>query len=211
MTPREPFLLASDITFLNHGSFGACPRPVLDAQSRIREEMEREPVRFLARENDARIDAARAALAAFVGARPDDLVFVANATSGVNAVARSPRLEPGDEILTTDHAYNACRNALDWVAGRAGARVVVAAVPFPLAHEDEIVDAILGAVTPRTRLALIDHVTSPTALVFPVKRLIAQLQAAGVDVIVDGAHAPGMVLLDVAGLGAAYYPGNCHK
>jgi len=211
MTLKAPFALDFDITFLNHGSFGACPRAVLEAQTRIRELMERRPVRFLAGELYERIDAARAVLARFVGARPEDLVFVDNATTGVNAVVRSLRFTPGDQILTTDHAYNACKNALDWVAARSGALVVVASVPFPLAHEDEIVDSVLAAVTPRTRLALLDHVTSPTALVFPLRRLVPALEAAGVEVLVDGAHAPGMLPLDLATLDATYYTGNCHK
>jgi isopenicillin-N epimerase len=205
------FVLDPTITYLNHGAFGACPRPVLEAQARLRQLMELEPVRFLSAELDERVDAARAVLARFVGARPADLVFVANATSGVNAVLRSLRFEPGDELLTTDHAYNACRNVFDWVAERSGARVVVARVPFPLAREEDILEPILGAVTPRTRLALIDHVTSPIALIFPVRRLVAALEAAGVPVVIDGAHAPGMLPLDLAALDAAYYTGNCHK
>ena len=210
-TIAEPFLLDPDITYLNHGAFGACPRPVLDAQARLRAEMERGPVRFLNGVLEKRLDAARAVLAAFAGARREDLVFVTNATAGVNAVVRSLQFSPGDEILTTNHAYNACKNAIDWVAARTGARVVVATVPFPLVHEDEIIDPVLGGVTARTRLALIDHVTSPTALIFPVRRLVAALEAAGVDVVIDGAHAPGMVPLDLAALDAAYYTGNCHK
>jgi isopenicillin-N epimerase len=207
----EHWSLERGLVFLNHGSFGACPTEVLRHQAALRAEMEAEPVRFLSRELDDRLDVARAALAAFVGADPDDLAFVTNATSGVNAVLRSRLFAAGDELLTTDHAYGACRNTLDFVAERTGARVVIVTVPFPVASPDEVVAAVLAKVTTRTRLALLDHITSPTALILPIERLIAELGARGVEVLVDGAHAPGMVRLNLATLGATYYSGNCHK
>lgn len=203
--------LDPNIIFLNHGSFGACPAEVLRHQAALRAEMEAGPVRFLSRNLEDRLDEARAPLAAFVGADPDDLGFVVNATTGVNAVLRSLVLSPNDELLTTDHAYNACRNALNFVASRSGAVPVVVRVPFPIASPDEVVEAVLAKVTPRTRLALLDHVTSPTGVVLPIERLIAALAARGVEVLVDGAHAPGMVPLDLRTLGATYYSGNCHK
>lgn len=203
--------LDPEVVFLNHGSFGACPRAVLQLQSELRARMEREPVRFFVRELPPLLDAARAEVAAFVGADPDDLVFVRNATEGVNAVLRSLELAAGDEIVITDHGYNACNNAARHVASRTGARVVVAPLPFPIAGPDVVVEEILAAVTPRTRLVLVDHVTSPTGIVLPVAAIVAALQGRGIDVLVDGAHAPGMLPLDVAAIGAAYYTGNFHK
>lgn len=208
---RDHWTLDPAITFLNHGSWGACPRVVLGAQQAIRDEIEREPVHFFVDLLQPRLDAARDRVAAFVGADPQDLVFVRNATAGVNAVLRSLSFQAGDELLTTDHAYNACKNVLDFVAERSGARVVVARVPFPITSPSEVVDAVLAAVSPRTRLALLDHVTSPTGLVLPLAELVAGLEARGVDTLVDGAHAPGMLDLDVTSIGAAYYTGNFHK
>jgi isopenicillin-N epimerase len=199
------------VAFLNHGSFGSCPRAILEKQAEMRARLEREPVDFLVREMPGLLAGAREALAAFVGADADDLAFVPNATAGINAVVRSLDFAPGDEILTTDHAYAACRKTLDYVAARSGARVTVASIPFPLRSEEDVVSAVLSAVTSRTRLAMLDHVTSPTALVFPVERLVAGLSVRGVDTLVDGAHALGMVPLDLTRLGAAYYTSNAHK
>jgi isopenicillin-N epimerase len=203
--------LDPSVSYLNHGSFGACPTTVLHAQSALRLEMEREPVDFLSTHYQRRLDAARVALAAFLHAAPEDLAFVTNATAGVNAVLRSLVFESGDELLVTTHTYAACRKTIDFVAQSAGARVIIAELTFPCRDEADLVAAVLERVSPRTRLALIDHVTSPTALILPVAKLVLELRARGVDTLVDGAHAPGMVPLELSQLGAAYYTGNAHK
>lgn len=199
------------VTFLNHGSFGACPLPVLAAQQRLRAQLEGEPLRFFMREFEQLLDEARSQLATFVGVEPDDLVFVPNATTGVNTVLRSLQFESDDELLTTNHEYNACRNALDFVSARTGGQVVVAKIPFPINSPEQVVEAVLERVSPRTRLALLDHVTSQTGLIFPIKQLVQQLAARDVDTLIDGAHAPGMVPLNLREIGATYYTGNCHK
>lgn len=199
------------IHFLNHGSFGSCPKPVLEFQRELRDRLERQPITFLVRELEGLLDRARESLATFVGADAEDLVFVPNATAGVNTVLRSLRFEKDDELLVTDHGYNACHNALRFVAVRAGLNVAVAAIPFPVEGAEQIVEAVLAGVTSRTRLALLDHVTSPTGLVFPIQRLVRELASRGVETLVDGAHAPGMLPLNLREMGAAYYTGNCHK
>ena len=217
MRPTSPSPLARHwlhdpaVTFLNHGSFGSCPRAVLEAQHDYQKQMLAEPVRFLTRRRQELLDRSRASLAAVIGAGADDIAFVRNATEAVNTVARCVELRPGDELLVTNHAYGACVNALKYSADRAGAKVVVADVPFPIDATRRVTEAVLRAVTPRTRLVMIDHVTSPTGLVFPVETLVTELTARGVDTLVDGAHAPGMLPLDVTEIGAAYYTGNCHK
>ncbi len=199
------------IAMLNHGSFGACPSAVLRLQQQLRSEMEREPVGFFFRRVQPLLDESRRVLAELISADPADLVFVPNATTGINSVLRSLQLRPGDELLVTDHDYNACRNAVRFVAQRAGAKVVVASLPLPVESPQQVVDAVIGRVTERTRLAVIDHVTSPTAVVFPIEEIVCQLEQRNVDALVDGAHAPGMVSLDIRRIGAAYYTGNCHK
>src|SRR5262249_29711576 len=208
---RKHWPLARGIAFLNHGSFGSCPKRVLKLQAELRRKMEATPVQFLWRHYEEWLEPARAALAKFIRAKPRDLVFVTNATVGVNAVIRSLKLQPGDALLTTNLDYNACRNVVVETARRAGAEVQVAEVPFPLQRPAHVVQAILEAVTKRTRLAMLDDVASNSALVLPVERIIRELEARGIDTLVDGAHAPGMLPLAVAKLAPAYYTGNLHK
>jgi len=205
------WLLDPEILYLNHGSFGACPRPVLEKQRRLRDLLEREPVTFLDGEGEKRLDEARETLAEIIGAEPCDLVFVSNATAGVNTVLRSLTFNPGDQIIVTNHGYNACSNAVRFAARQAGAQVVVVDLPFPLVDPEEAERAVLSKVTNKTRLSLIDHITSPTALVLPIARIVRQLQEKGVETLVDGAHAAGQVPLRLNELGASYYTGNCHK
>lgn len=208
---RRHWALAPGVVFLNHGSFGACPVPILEKQAELRARMEAEPVQFLWRRYEERLEPSRQALANFIGARSRDVVFIGNATTGVNAVVRSIDWRAGDGILTTSCDYNACRNALHAAVRDTGAKVVVAKVPFPLESEDAIVEAIVHAATARTRLAMIDYVTSDTALVFPIHRIVRELEARGIDTLVDGAHAPGMCPLNLTELQPAYFTGNLHK
>jgi isopenicillin-N epimerase len=205
------WMLDPAVVFLNHGSFGSCPRPVLEFQRELRDRMERRPVQFLGRDLEKLLDDARGALAQFLGAKAENLVFVPSATAGVNTVLRSLQFERDDELLVTNQEYNACRNALEFVAKRTGCKATVAGISFPLQSADQIVGAIMAAVTPRTRLALIDHVTSQTGMVLPIARIVDELNARGIDTLIDGAHAPGMVPVNLQALGATYYTGNCHK
>jgi isopenicillin-N epimerase len=173
--------------------------------------MERDTGDFLWTRLPTRLQQALASLGEFLGADAGDLAFVSNATFGVNAVLRSLEFGPGDELLVTSHTYAACHKAAQYVADRSGARLVTVEVPFPVDSDQQIVDAVMAGVTSRTRLALLDHVTSPTALVLPIARLVEALKARGIETLVDGAHGPGMVPIHLTQLGAAYYTGNAHK
>ncbi len=199
------------VDFLNHGSFGATPCSVLAYQASLRDRMEADPVQFMMCDLATLYRESLTDLARFVDADPDDLVFVPNVTHGVNAVMRSLSLQPGEEILTTSHDYYAVRNTLEAAALRQDCRVVVAQPPLPILDEQQVIDSVLSCVSDRTRMALIDHVTSPTAVIFPVEKIVRLLQDRGIDVIVDGAHAPGMFPLSLRKINAAYYTGNCHK
>jgi len=207
----EHWTLDPDIVFLNHGSFGATPTAILDEQSRIRALMEQDPVHFFERDYPGLWDGARRTLSEFVNADVDGMTFVSNATQGINTVLRSLPLQPGDEIIVPDHSYQACWNAVDFVTERSGAKTVVVEVPFRVEGPQEVIDIIMAAVTDRTVLALIDTVTSPTGMRMPFEELIEQLQSRGVDVLLDAAHGPGIVPLDLSALAPAYCTGNCHK
>jgi len=211
LVPRSEWLLDPGISFLNHGSYGAVPRAVLKEQRRLQEHMERDPTKFLVLELPHALRAAANHLATFVRCRGSDLAFIENATAGCNTVLASIRLSPGDEILLTDHGYPAIRKAVEYHAARTGSRVVEATVPFPISDPIEIFTAVASRLGPRTRLAILDHVSSPTAIVFPVRELTALCHEAGARVLIDGAHAPGMLSLDIPAIDADWYVGNCHK
>lgn len=214
---RDEWMLEPGVAFLNHGSFGAVPRVVFDAQTEWRRRLESAPVEVLARRLYDLIEQAKAEVGAWLGMRPRDFGLVTNATEGINAVLRSLTFRPGDELVTTTHVYNAIRQAMRYVAGRSGAVYREIDVPLPVRSPDDVVNAVTAGLGPRTRLLVVDHITSPTGLVFPVERVCAEVARRGggdggrPEVLVDGAHAPGMVPLDVGAVGATYYAGNLHK
>lgn len=219
---REHWALDPAVTYLNHGTVGAPPRRVLAAQQAIRDDIERQPARYLLRElaavrvggprtDEPRLRAAARAVAGFLGARGEDLVFVDNATTGVNAVLRSLELGPGDEILVTDHGYGAVNKAAAYVARRRGAEVRTAALPYRVRDRGQVLETFAAGLTPRTRLVIADHITSETALLLPVAEVVALCRERGTAVLVDGAHAPGAIALDIPALGADWYVGNLHK
>ena len=212
---RSPFAkhfsLDPNVVYLNHGAFGACPRAVQSRQLEVRERLESNPVHFFIRELERLLDETREVLGPFLDARAEDLAFVPNATAGVNTVLAALDLEPGAEIIINDHTYPACRNAVQYWAARRSHQVRIAKIPFPCASAAELEQAILAQVTARTRLVLIDHVTSPSGLIMPIESLVRTLHERGIDTLVDGAHGPGMLPLSLEKLGAAYYTGNLHK
>lgn len=208
---RSRFLLEPDIAFLNHGSFGTVPRDVYAVADGWRRQLEVNPDRFIRETLPPAIREAVGKIAPFFKARAEDICFVDNATAGVNAVLRSLDFKPGDEILSTDHAYGAVANAIRYVATRTGATAVFAEVKMPASSADEIFSAITARFSPRTKLLVIDHITSATALIFPVERLTGFARERGVRVLIDGAHGPGHLALDIPSIGADWYVGNCHK
>ena len=207
------FLLDPEVTFLNHGSFGACPRPVFETYQRWQLQLERQPVAFLDyyRGLSSWLGHAREALAATLHTSALNIVGLTNATAGLNIVAQSLDLKPGDEILTTDHEYAALEKTWTYVARRTGAKIVVAEIPLPLVSIEEFTTAVLSKMTSRTRVLFLSHITSATALVFPIERVIAEAKSRQIWTVIDGAHTPGHIPLDLDALGADFYAGNCHK
>jgi isopenicillin-N epimerase len=198
------------IVHLNHGSYGGCPHAVTLTATAWRARLEAAPMKFFVLDWQNELDRARASLAEFVHAPAERLVFVPSATAGVAIALNSVALAAGDEIVTIDQAYRACMNQLKRLAAARGATISVVAVPLPF-DAGALIDAVSRALTPRTRLALFDHIISPTALVLPIAELVALCTARGIQVVVDGAHAPGQIPLDVTAIGATWYTGNCHK
>lgn len=208
---KEQFLLDPDVVFLNHGSFGATPRPVFEEYQRWQFRLERQPVLFLGRELLDLLRAAREALGDTLHVAADTLAYVPNATVGINIVARSLSLGSGDEILTTDHEYGACDNLWEFISLKTGARIIRQAIPLPVTTPEEVVEQVWQGVTPRTRVLFMSHITSPTALCLPVEALCARARSQGILTVIDGAHAPGQIPLNLDQLGVDFYAGNCHK
>ena len=203
--------LKESTIFLNHGSFGACPIAVLDYQNKLRNELESDPVNFFDVTSKQLWAEALEVFSDFINADKEGLVFVPNATSGVNTVLRSLDLKEGDEIIVLDHTYQACWNTVDFVTNRSNAKTVIAELPYPIENSEQIIQTILKYTTERTKIALIDTVTSPTGIRLPFEEIVEQLQSKGIDVLLDAAHGPGIVPLDLEKLQAAYVTGNAHK
>ncbi len=208
---KELFLLDPAVAFFNHGSFGACPKPVFEEYQRWQRELEWQPVEFLGRRREKLIDEARAKLADYLRAPVDNLIFVVNATQGINTVARSLNLQPGDEILTTNHEYGAVNKTWQFVCGKTGAKLVEHHITLPVTSHETFIEAFWADVTPRTRAISISHIASPTALIFPIAEICRRAREAGILTVIDGAHAPGHIPLDMEAIGADFYSGNCHK
>lgn len=208
---RDLFLLDPGIAFLNHGSFGACPRPVFEEYQRWQRELEQQPVEFLGRRFNDLMREARSVLGEYLGADADDLVYVTNATVGLNIVARSLDLHPGDEVLSTDHEYGALDRTWRFLCAKRAAKYIRQPVPVPIESAQEVIEAVWSGVTDRTRVLFISHITSPTAIILPIKPLIERARERGIMTIVDGAHAPGQIDLNLRELGADFYSGNLHK
>jgi isopenicillin-N epimerase len=209
-SPIERWALDPHAVHLNHGSFGGCLRAVLARANELRARLEAAPMKFFVLDWQRELDAAREALAAFVHAPAERLVFVPGSTTGVAIALGSIAWNTGDEIIVTDHGYRACKNQVERLAAARGLRIVTVTLALPL-DNDQVVEAFSSAINSRTRAILVDHITSPSALILPVERIVALATTSGVTTIIDGAHAPGQLDLDITAIGATYYTGNCHK
>jgi isopenicillin-N epimerase len=205
------FLLDPEVIFLNHGSFGACPKPVFEVYQNWQRELERQPVEFLGRRITALLADARSHLAAYLGVEPDEVVYFSNPTTAINMVARSLDLHPGDEVLASDHEYGALDRTWHFICRQTGAKYIQQPIALPITSQADVVEAFLQGVTERTRVIFISHITSPTALIFPIDEICRRARSAGILTIVDGAHAPGQIQLDLSAIGADFYAGACHK
>ncbi len=210
-TLAEQFLVRRDITFLNHGSYGACPRPVFETYQSWQRELESQPVEFLGRRIRGLLAEARGALADYLGTAADNVVYAPNVTWAINAVAHSLALEPGDEVLATDLEYGAVDRTWRYYCGKRGARYINQPITLPVTTAERFVDELWAGVTERTRVISISHITSGTALILPVAEVCRRARQAGILTVIDGAHAPGQIDLDLDDLGADFYGGNCHK
>ena len=210
-TLKSLFFLDPEVTFLNHGSFGATPRPVLEIYQNWQRRLEKQPVLFLVRENQEHFRTARKELASYLKTAPENLVFVPNATFGVNVIARTLDFQPGDELLTSNHEYGACDNIWSFLSQKKGLKVIQREIPLPLPSKEEMIEIIWEGVSEKTRLIFLSQITSPTAIRLPVEEICQRAREAGILILVDGAHAPGQLDLDLDNIGADFYTGNCHK
>lgn len=208
---KSKFLLDPDVIFLNHGSFGATPRPVFDVYLDWQRKLEKQPVLFLGRELQGYLEQARISLGHYLNTNPNNLVYIPNATFGINIIARSLDLGQGDEILITNHEYGACQRVWRFICKKTGASLIKQAISLPVKDDDDIVDQLWRGVSQRTKLIFVSHISSPTALAFPIEEICARARQNDIPIMIDGAHAPGQTKVDLQAIGADYYTGNCHK
>jgi len=208
---RDEFLLEDSLIFLNHGSFGACPKPVFEVYQYWQRQLEYQPVRFLGRQATDLLAEARSELANYLNAPQDDLVYTPNPTTAINMIVRSLGLKPGDEILTSDHEYGAMDRTWRFICKKTGAKYVQRPISLPVSTQAELVEYFLAGITPQTKVIFLSHITSPTALIFPVEEICKRAREKNIITIIDGAHAPGQISLDLEAINPDIYTGACHK
>lgn len=209
-TLHDEFLLDPNVIYLNHGSFGATPRPVFESYQRWQRELENQPCKFFGRAHEL-LEHSREILADYIGTQKDNLAYVTNATTGINIAAHSIKLHPGDEVLSTNHEYGALDRTWQYLARKIGFRYINQPIPLPITSAQDLIDTLWSGVTSRTRVIYISHITSPTAFILPVARICQKAREQGIITVVDGAHAPGQVAINLDQLGADFYSGNLHK